>query len=496
MENSELKKHQIKVNLPGGIVSVGNLTEILDILENTSVENIRFGTRQQLYFSANEVQLEDIEYGFQTLDIRIEIDTDVYPNIVSSYVAEDLFTSSNWLREGVYKDILDAFGYTPQLKINLIDDSQTLIPFFSGNLNFISSDIGNYWHLYVRLPKTNQIYYWSSLVYSEDIVLLSEMIERLVLNQKSIYDDQSRFNGQQLEEMVNESNKFIFQAPSSPLKLPDFQVPYYEGFNSYNNKYWLGIYRRNELFPISFLKDLCDICSKSRIGQLYTTPWKSLIIKGVASNDRKLWNIALNKNRINVRHASNELNWQTEDLCTESLQLKHELISAFNEADLRTFKLCFAIKINPKSGLFGSIIIRKQNTTASTATGTLFDLLYTTDFNPNSNHYSTYIKGIQRADLLGHLIDLCEHYCQLQTLATGAQTDHNYETILDAEPKITYVQQCPHCLSIYDETWGDEDFGIPSNTAFAELPDNYCCPTCETSHLEFTPIAKETLNSH
>lgn len=495
MENRTLKNHQIKVNLPGGIVSVGDLSAILEILDLAGIENISFGSRQQLYFSANEIQLEDIAHGFLISDTDFETDTDLYPNIVSSYVAEDLFNSSNWLREGVYKDILDTFSYTPQLKINLVDDSQTLIPFFSGNLNFISSDIGNYWHLYVRFPKTNHIYYWSSLVYSEDIGVLSAIIEHTILNQRALYYDQPEADGQQLEAKVNESGKFIFQAPSSLLKLPDFQVPYYEGFNKYDEKYWLGIYRRNELFPVAFLKDLCDICNKSRIGQLYTTPWKSIIIKGVAAADRKLWNAALNKNRINVRHASNELNWQTEDLCAESLQLKHELISAFNEFDLRTFKLCFAIKINPKSGLFGSVIIRKQSTTDPTNQDVLYDLLHTADFNPNSKHYHTYARGIGKADLLPGLVELCEHYYQLQTLAAGIPTDSYYETGQPAEPEITYVQQCPDCLSIYDEAWGDEASGIPPNTPFSELPDHYYCPTCETSLLEFISVKKETLHT-
>lgn len=492
MENKELKNHQIKVNLPGGIVSVGDLSAMLEILDHSGIQNISFGTRQQLYFSADDVQLENIQHGFLISDTDFETDTDLYPNIVSSYVAEDLFNNSNWLREGVYKDILDTFSYTPKLKINLIDDSQTLIPFFSGNLNFISSDIGNYWHLYVRFPKTNNIYYWSSLVYSEDIGVMSEMIEHIILSQKDLYYDQAEVDGQQLETKVNSSGKFIYQAPSSFLKLPDFQVPYYEGFNRYNEKYWLGIYRRNELFPVSFLKELCDICSKSRIGQLYTTPWKSIIIKGVAPADRKLWNMALDKNRINVRHASNELNWQTEDQCEESLQLKHELIREFNESDLRTFKLCFAIKINPKSGLFGSIIIRKQSTTDPEV---LFDLLHTADFNPNSKHYHTYAQGIVKADLMPNLVELCEHYYQLQTLAAGAKTDSYYETAHPAEPEITYVQQCPNCLSIYDEAWGDESSGVSTNTPFKELPNDYCCPTCETSIVEFKSIIKETLNT-
>lgn len=495
MENTEIKNHQIKINLPGGIVSVGDLSVMLEILEKAGVENIRFGTRQQLYFSATPDQLEDIDHGFLISDTDFEIDADKHPNIVSSYVAEDLFNSSNWLREGVYKDILDTFSYTPGLKINLIDDSQNLIPFFSGNLNFISSDIGSYWHLYIRFPKTNIIYYWSSLVYSEDIALLSEAIENTILTKRNLYYDQPEIDGQPLETAVRAGGSFLFQEASSPLKLPDFQLPYYEGFNPYNGKYWLGIYRRNELFPISFLKELCLICSKTRIGQLYTTPWKSIIIKGVEPSDRKLWNAVLDKNRMNVRHASNELNWQTEDLCEEGLKLKHELINGLNTADLRTFKLCFAIKINPKSGLFGSVIIRKQSQPTAEHTEALFDLMHTIDFNPNSKHYHTYATGISKVNLLPALSSLCETYYQQQTLAAGEQTEHYYETSPRAEPELTYVHQCKHCLSIYDEAWGEDSMNIPAGTPFSALPTHYRCPLCEASPSEFNPVIKESLNT-
>lgn len=492
MEKTEIKTHQIKVNLPGGIVSVGDLSVMLDVLEKSGVANVRFGTRQQLYFSATPAQLEDIEHGFLISDTDFEKDADQHPNILSSYVAEDLFNSSNWLREGVYKDILDTFSYTPGLKINLIDHSQNLIPFFSGNLNFISSDIGSYWHLYIRFPKTNIIYYWSSLVYSEDIALLSEAIEKILLSQRNLYYDQPEIEGQQLETTVRASGSFLFQEADAPLRLPDFQLPYYEGFNKYNEKYWLGIYRRNELFPVAFLKELCQICSKTRIGQIHTTPWKSIIIKGVEPADRKLWNALLDKNRMNVRHASNELNWQTEDLCEEGLKLKHELINGFNAADLRTFKLCFAIKINPKSGLFGAVVIKKQ--IQEDQKEARFDLLHTIDFNPNSRHYKTYVTGIGRAELLPQLSTLCETYYQQQTMVAGEQADRYYETDSHVEPEVTYVHQCKHCLSIYDEAWGEESLNIPAGTPFADLPDDYRCPLCESALTAFSPVIKESLN--
>jgi len=41
------------------------------------------------------------------------------------------------------------------------------------------------------------------------------------------------------------------------------------------------------------------------------------------------------------------------------LELKQALAKEFNQEDLAVGDLCFAIKMNPKAGLFGSVIIRR-----------------------------------------------------------------------------------------------------------------------------------------
>ena len=101
--------HLIKVNLPGGIVAAGDLLDILNAAEKAGIDKVSLGNRQQLFLSVREEQLEDLEHEFAIVDIDYEIGTDIYPNIISSYVSEDIFGTSNWLREGVYKYILDLF---------------------------------------------------------------------------------------------------------------------------------------------------------------------------------------------------------------------------------------------------------------------------------------------------------------------------------------------------------------------------------------------------
>lgn len=363
------KTHVVKINLYGGIVSAGDMYAIVNAAEKAGIEEVQFGTRQQLYMRVEDHRLAELDMVLQEHNIDFEINNDQYPNIVSSYVTEEVFQNANWLREGLYKDILDLFDYKPQLKINVIDNVQTFIPYFTGHLNFIASNTGNYWHLHIRFPRSTIVYPWKGLIYSHDIPRISRIIEEVVLGNKFLFYDKPAVDVDVLYMMVHARHHFIIQEVTEPLQLPNFQLPYYEGFNRYGNKFWLGIYRRDEMFSLAFLKDICMVCLKTKIGQLYSTPWKSLIIKGIDQPDRKLWDYILGKYRINVRHASNELNWQVADLSEDGLNLKRYLIRQFDRDDVRTFGLCFAIKVEPKSGLFGSIVIQKKETNLQTSAG-------------------------------------------------------------------------------------------------------------------------------
>src|SRR5207249_2926877 len=122
------------------------------------------------------------------------------------------------------------------------------------------------WYLYVRFPKTTMMYPWPVLIYSDDIPRISKLIESIIFSSKHLFYDRPDINGFKLYEMVQAAENFTTQAITLNLQLPDFGVPYYEGFNKYGNKTWLGIYRRDELFDVSFLKDICNICLQTKIG--------------------------------------------------------------------------------------------------------------------------------------------------------------------------------------------------------------------------------------
>ena len=55
-----------------------------------------------------------------------------------------------------------------------------------------------------------------------------------------------------------------------------------------------------------------------------------------------------------------------------------------------------------------------------------------------------------------------------------------------SEPKVTY--ECTVCGWVYDETTGDPASGVPSDTKWEELPDDWACPVCDAGRDEFEII--------
>jgi len=47
---------------------------------------------------------------------------------------------------------------------------------------------------------------------------------------------------------------------------------------------------------------------------------------------------------------------------------------------------------------------------------------------------------------------------------------------------------CTNCGYVYDPAIGDPAGGIPQNTPFEKLPDDWVCPICYVSKEEFDPI--------
>jgi rubredoxin len=467
--------YTIQINFPAGIVSPRDLQRILTVADEARLGYVRFGSRQQLLLNVPDDDGRLFEKQLKAEGILYDLDTARYPNIISSYCGEAVFRGGDWLGESEYHTILDQFDFRPRLKVNISDANQSFTPFFTGNINFISSPEPHFWYLYVRPRRTNLLFRWRELVYTNDIGRLAKAVETALLS--GTYTTEAAL----YEAVRAAGGAFITQPATQDVDRPEFSLPYYEGFNRYGDKSWLGIYRRNERFPVKFLLDVCALSLKTRIGELCVTPWKSLIIKGIAEADRGAWSYVLGKHNINVRHAANELAWQTEDHSDEGSRLKEYVVRHFDRHDTRTFGLCFGVQTRAKSEVFGSVLVRRRVLLRLGRVPLLsvFDVYHTEQFNPNSRRYISFERGLIKANLPNQLDRLCRLFNARKLAQTVGNVPDEPATQEHVPAEESGVYECIHCLTVYDPTYGDERQGIAPGTLFAALPAGYVCATCE-----------------
>ena len=486
----------IKINFRGGIISPGDLYNILVAAAKSALLYIRFGLRQQLLIDVEIEELANITRELDILGIRYEVNKEEFPNIVSSYPAEEVFITNTWLSEGVYKDIFDLIDYEPRLKINISDSNQSFTPLLTGNINWVASPTSpHYWHLFIRFPKTNVIYEWKDVVYTNDVAAFSKHIEEIILQHPQKFYDKNDASGDELYERA-QSAEFNIKPADGPIELPPFKLPYYEGLNKYNDRYWLGIYRRDELFSIKFLKEVCQLCLQTKIGQLCSTPWKTIIIKGIEEINRADWNYLLDKFQINVRHAANELNFQVDDNSVDALKLKHHLVKYLNDDDTRTFGVCIGIKTKMKSEVFSSILVRRKPLIRIGKGGLfyVYDILCAKDFNPNERTGYAFSTGNPKFLLAEQLrravLSYYKYHSEKGEIATNP---FEKDEISVVEKKGETVYQCKSCLAVYDEKIGDPENGIDPGTSFDQLPISFCCSVCDAPKENFVAVKKEAI---
>ncbi|MDX2196373.1 MAG: rubredoxin [Cytophagales bacterium] len=467
-------EHVIKINAHGGLFTPNKLNLIATTAALHGAQNINFGPRQEIFFNISRENMSAFEIDFKKLELDYELDTDTYPNITSSYAAEGILSWENWLTEGVYKDVLYMYDYKPRLKINICDNEQSLMPLFNSELNFISSATPHYWHLYINLTTDTNLYAWDRLIYTTDIAKVSREIEELYYHNKITIVSE-------INKIVNENLSYLF-IDTTILELKRYSFQYYEGMNRYGDKYWLGIYRRNYLFPISFVSEFCELCKDTHIAQICITTWRTLIVKGLQQQHRINWEKLLGKHGVNLRHSANELNWVVADINSRELDIKQSILSFFDLKDTRTFGLVFGIKLYAHANIQASVIIEKRSAFIEA-----YDIYYTKDFNPNNPEKILFHKDVSKHKLPYILLSLCKlYYSQLNDAVQPINIEQQTTAKVNTP---SGLHQCMSCYTIYDPSFGDSTMNIPPNTPFDKLPYTYMCPTCEAPRNTFVQVS-------
>ncbi len=469
------KQDLVRVFVKGGILSPGDFLKIMKTAQNLGTDYVHFGSRQDILFPVKERQKEVLDETFKSINTEYEVNEFTHQNIVSSYVALDVMPNRKWLVPHVYHYILDSFEFKPKYRINLVDPMQSMVPLFTGNVNFIASKEDNFWYLFLRFKSlSNKPIAYSKLIYGYDLCKVANAIDKLDPEANNISEI----------DMFKELDKLDVntQNPEEELKFPDANFPYYEGLNREpGGNYWLGLYWRNNKFNINFLIELCKRCMETNVGKISLTPWKSFVVKGIEESYLIGWEKLMGRFGMNLRHSSLELNWHLPVLDEPSLELKNYLVRALDQQDISTSGLTFTIKPNEDIYLFTSVVIEMNPSPGELTT---YNILYSKDFNPNSSEYFTYVKNATKEVLPALLIELSHmYYEQLEEVAVPPKKEIKKEESSDHE-----LYQCKKCLTVYDETYGDDSVDVAPGVKFTELPSKYQCPTCGADKKQFKKL--------
>ncbi|MEM6642846.1 MAG: rubredoxin domain-containing protein [Bacteroidota bacterium] len=470
-------KELIRVFVKGGIISPGDFLRILLVAEKLGAEHIHFGSRQDILLPITERDKDILDKTFESIGMEYEVNTFHYQNISSSYVAQHILPSKQWLASHVYQNILDGFNYRATLRVNIVDPSQSLVPLFTGQVNFIASNQENYWYVYLRFRSIQESPWQMPLfVYSEDLVDVAKAVEQL-------YSEHSSISFKQIFDYLTSEVQMNTQPVTEDLILPETPFPYYEGINRMDgDKYWLGLYWRNNEYSISTLKGMMERCINTDVGKVSLTPWKSFIIKGISEKNLTGWEKLMGRSGMNMRHSALELNWHLPALDQEALELKMYLVRELDQQDVSTYGLTFTIKTSDDITLFTSIVIEKNNEDADLDT---YNLLYSKDFNANATEYSVYASDVPKTVITSLIVELCLLY--FDNMNESTHTSPRVKLIQDSVSKELY--QCGRCKTVYDSEYGDAAAAVPAGTSFQDIPADYQCPTCGSSKEVYAEIS-------
>lgn len=476
------KRDLVRAFVKGGFLSPADLLKIMDLSKGFGNKHVLFGSRQDIMFPSNGTSESQIQQAFQRISIDYELGSDqsVFHNIVTSYVAVNVMETTSWVKEDSYIVVIDSFDYQPKLKINIVDPVQSLVPLFTGELNFIASKEENYWYLYIRDPRKGSIIEcWPRLIFGQDISKIARELEDIFLQYLP-------FTAEELYMVLKNKNLRINYKPlTDKPKFNETTFPYYEGLNAMlNNQYWLGLYWRNNQYGIDFMSAACRLCQETDVGKVNIIPWKAFIIKGIKAADRLRWEKLMGKFGINERHSSLELNWHLPVIDQEALELKRFLVRELDLQDISTHGLTFTIKTTREMFFFTAIVIEK-NTEPNASLGDRYNILYAKNFNPTHIAYQTYARGVGKEMIPTLLIELSKLYFrqlnpEKEQVAEVKQEAHTAGLITS--------YQCSNCLTVYDKKYGDPASKIPAGVSFEDLPETYTCHVCDSEKKYFVPV--------
>lgn len=454
----------LRIATQGGVITPDELQRLAMLAKKWALGKIEVGFRQDLLVPCTDSQRSLLRSQLMSEGFGVEGAAAVHPNIVSSLVAQNIFPQLSWLRSGDYLDILDEFTFRPRLKINLIDPTQELIRPLTGELNFIASPTPSFWYLVINLSELGGIHVWPKLIDGEQIAAWVQHIEKIWLK-----NPPPNCSFEELYGTVSKAFTGRTRPIQKELKLTPKPYPHHEGIYRYDDRYWMGLYQRDNEFDTTFLEALCQLCIDTKIGRLYPTPFKTFIVRDIPKETIYQWEKLLGIWGIHTHYSSLELNWQLPDADASALRLKTELVEAFERLRIRTSSLSFGIG-HRNAETTSTIVIEPLSTEYQR-----FRVVHSPDFYIGNTEWEVFAGDVARKNLPEILRRLTLKY--YEQLSTDKKASITRKTSGIKPAPTQSVMQCKHCQTV-------ADLPLP-------LPSSYLCSLCDAPVADFVEVELE-----
>lgn len=477
-------KRLVKFFVKGGLLAPTDLAKIAEVHDKLGGDHIQFTDRQEILIRVNENKTHLVASLASSLKFEISSIGGLFKlnNVVSSLVSKKIDESTYWVKQSSYLEILDNVIEAYTLKFNLTDLKQDFVYSFTGDVNFVASDEVNYWFLYLRNSLSGDQFLVPYMIYSEDVVAVMDFLEE---HFSPIDPDFSEIS----EDILAKFGLRTMPVSVEP-QVNVAQFNNYEGIHKYDEKYWLGIFMRDQRFSSFLLQSVAELCKAQMMGLIYVTPWKSLIIKEILSENLIDWKLFLASNQINNGHSEAELHWQINNFDEEAFQIKTFLRSEFSKKDMNINGAIFGVNIDQEYS-FAHILIQKVPVLKYMGRNEMstYKVKYRDDFNPINAKFVTYKKLVLRSNLSKVIKEIMSMYhdkAYKEVANFIPRQIEKIEPLKDSVQEKNELYRCKSCFTIYYPEYGDENLevGVP----FDELSSSYCCSVCGESKSNFEMV--------
>ena len=260
-----------------------------------------------------------------------------------------------WLDAGIMQSILAGIRLRPSFAVNVADPHQDLLPLTSGLLNFLAADEVDSWRVAIaadhhprrgaRAPGRHDRVTLPYLVPSEYVAEAVRAAEETVVDAGA----ESSHLSEDLAHAIRARPGTRLVRADAGQRLPPPEYGDYEGIHPMQSGsgYWIGMSAGTRPFRHQFLEQMCMRAARQGIGAVFTTCWRSLVLKNVAPEHLPEWRMLLGRHGVGVRHADAALHWQVCDRLPEARELAGTMIARLSRRSIVTSGLSFAVTDDP-----------------------------------------------------------------------------------------------------------------------------------------------------